>query len=45
MKGLLTPIAAATLFALVGCGADKTSEEYLSNAKQYLSSGSEEVSH
>ena len=43
MKGLLTPIAAATLFALVGCGADKTSEEYLTNAKQYLSSGSEDA--
>lgn len=39
MKGLLKPLAAATLLGLAACGTDKTSDEYLASANQYLASG------
>ncbi|MBW8191611.1 PEP-CTERM system TPR-repeat protein PrsT [Neiella marina] len=39
MKGLLKPITAATLLTLAACGAEKTSEQYLASAQQYLASG------
>lgn len=39
MKGLLKPLAAITILGLTACGAEKTSEEYLASANQYLAAG------
>ncbi|MCM2681510.1 XrtA/PEP-CTERM system TPR-repeat protein PrsT [Echinimonas agarilytica] len=38
MKGLIKPIAAAVLIGLAGCGAEKSTEEYLASANSYLAS-------
>ncbi len=43
MKGLLKPLAAATLIALTACGAEKSTEEYLASAEQYLTDGNKDA--